>query len=62
MPPKNTASKSPTETTQKSDCQIQMDSNAKAQRDKENSKHTKALEATAKETIYISEVAGVVAT
>ena len=36
-----------------------MDSDAKAQRDKEDTNHTKALAATAKEKSYLSEVAGV---
>ena len=62
MPPKNIASKSPTGSTQKYDCQIQMDSDSKARRDKEDPKHTKALEATTKETIYISDVEGVAST
>ena len=39
--------------TQKSDCQIQMDSNAKAWRDKEDPKHTEALAAMAKEKTYL---------
>ena len=39
-----------------------MDSNAKAQCDKEYTKRTEALTATAKENIYLSDVAGVPAT
>ena len=39
-----------------------MDSDAKSRRDKEDPKHTEALAATAKEEIYLSEVAGVAAT
>ena len=62
MPPKNTASKSPTGATRKSDHQIQIDSNAKARRDKEDLKHTEALAATANKKIYLSEVEGVAAT
>ena len=53
MPPKQTASKSPTGATRKSDRQIKIDSDAKARRDKEDTKHTEALAAMAKEkTIY----------
>ena len=62
MPLKNTASKSPTGATRKSDRQIKMDSEAKARHDKEDSKHTKAIAATAKGKIYLSEVVGVAAT
>ena len=62
MPPKKTASKSPTGATQKSDCQIKMDSDAKAWGDKEDTKHTEALAATANEKIYLSEVVGVAVT
>ena len=39
-----------------------MDINAKARTDKEDPKHNKSLAATAKEKIYLSEVAGVAAT
>ena len=39
-----------------------MDSDTKARRDKEDMKHTESLAATAKEKIYLSEVAGVAAT
>ena len=39
-----------------------MDRNTKARRDKEDTKNTEALAATAKEKIYLSEVAGVAAT
>ena len=56
MPPKNTASKSPTGATQKSDRQIKTDSEAKARRDKEEPKHTEVIAATAN-FFYLSEVA-----
>ena len=62
MLPKNTASKSPTGATRRSDRQIKRKSDAKAQRDKEDTKHSEALTATAKEKIYLSEVAGVAET
>ena len=62
MPPKITVSKSPTGATRKSDRQIQMDSGVKTRRNEEDLKHTEVLVATAKNKIYLSEVAGVAAT
>ena len=53
MPPKNTASKSKTGDTQKSDFQIQMDRYAKARRDKEDPKHIEALASKAKGKSYL---------